>query len=419
MSTNTDPTPRRASRYGAIALNLFTICCLISTAWMGGYFLLLLLNPYSSLNPFQPPTLPPIAVIATFTSTSEVPTLPPVWTATFTVEPTANPQSGVDVPTQIQPPTATPQQIVAPSDTPTGPTLEPSPTRIGGGGPSPTTDGAAITNTPVSITTSAAGHIVFVSTRNGDADIFIVDPDGNNEQLLTGEPDVNDESPAMSPDGRKIVFQSDRDGDIEIFVVNIDGTALIQLTSNSRVDANPVWSPDGRIAFDSDRNGNFDIWIINADGSGLTQMTFSVREDRAPAWSPDGTRLAFHSNRDNNYEIYTMDVASKVETRLTSGPANNQNPAWSPDSQQIAYDSDQDGNKELYKANADGSNETRLTNDPSADTSPSWSPDGTKLAFETTRNENIDIFTMEAFAGAPGLSILTDQGDDKMPWWGK
>ncbi|MEK7785200.1 MAG: LpqB family beta-propeller domain-containing protein [Chloroflexota bacterium] len=414
MSTNTDPTPRRASRYGAIALNLFTICCLISTAWMGGYFILLLLNPYSALNPFQPLRLPPIAVIATFTSTSQIPTFPP----TFTAEPTLTPPSGGEVPTQIQPPTATSQQIVAPSDTPTGPTVAP-PTRIGGG-PSPTTDGAAITNTPVSITTSAVGHLVFASTRNGDADIFIIDSDGNNEQLLIGEPDVNDENPAMSADGRKFAFQSDRDDDYEIFTANIDGTGVAQLTSNTRVDANPVWSPDGtKIAFESDRNGNFDIWTMNADGTGLTQMTFSVREDRAPAWSPDGTTLAFHSNRDANYEIYTVAVASKTETRLTSGTANNQNPAWSPDSQQIAYDSDQDGNKELYVIDAGGTSEVRMTNDPSSDTSPSWSPDGAQLAFETTRNGNIDIFTMEAFAGAQVVSILTDPADDKMPWWGR
>ena len=67
MSINTDPSPRRALRYGALALNILTIGCLISTAWMGGYFLLLLLNPYA-LNLFPPPTRPAIAVIASATN---------------------------------------------------------------------------------------------------------------------------------------------------------------------------------------------------------------------------------------------------------------------------------------------------------------------------------------------------------------
>ena len=50
------------------------------------------------------------------------------------------------------------------------------------------------------------------------------------------------------------MFLSDRDGDSEIFVMNEDGTGQTQLTSNTVPDATPAWSPDGtRIAFRSER----------------------------------------------------------------------------------------------------------------------------------------------------------------------
>jgi len=64
----------------------------------------------------------------------------------------------------------------------------------------------------------------------------------------------NDDFPAWSPDGKKIVFMSDRDGDIEIYVVNADGTHLKRLTHAPGRDAHPAFSRDGRkIAFQSPR----------------------------------------------------------------------------------------------------------------------------------------------------------------------
>ena len=58
----------------------------------------------------------------------------------------------------------------------------------------------------------------------------------------------------MVPDGKKIVFMSDRDGDIEIYVINADGTHLNRLTQAPGRDAHPAFSRDGRkIAFQSPR----------------------------------------------------------------------------------------------------------------------------------------------------------------------
>ena len=57
-------------------------------------------------------------------------------------------------------------------------------------------------------------------------------------------------APAWSPDGRKIAFVSDRDGNSEIYVMNADGSGQRRLTRNPAYDADPAWSPDGRtIAF--------------------------------------------------------------------------------------------------------------------------------------------------------------------------
>jgi len=50
-----------------------------------------------------------------------------------------------------------------------------------------------------------------------------MDLDGTNLQQLTDNDDF-DSSPAWSPDGNRITFMSDRNGDYEIFVMDADGT---------------------------------------------------------------------------------------------------------------------------------------------------------------------------------------------------
>src|SRR4249919_2472787 len=68
----------------------------------------------------------------------------------------------------------------------------------------------------------------------------------------------------------KIVFVSDRDGNAEIYSCNADGSNISRLTNNAGIDDQPAWSPDrSHIAFVSDRTGHSEIYIMNADGSNV------------------------------------------------------------------------------------------------------------------------------------------------------
>jgi len=216
--------------------------------------------------------------------------------------------------------------------------------------------------------------IAFMSERDGNVEIYVMNADGSEQERLTNNPAV-DTHPFWAPDGKKIAFNSERDGNFEIYLMNADGSEQKRLTNNPAIDGFPSWSPHGKkIAFGSTRDGNFEIYLMNADRTKQERLTNNPAVDTHPSWSPGGKKIAFNSNRDGNTEIYVMDANGSEKTNLTNNPADDALPSWSPDGKKIAFQSTRDGNLEIYIMNADGTEQKRLTNNPALDGSSVWSP---------------------------------------------
>ncbi|MBI5032397.1 MAG: PD40 domain-containing protein [Chloroflexi bacterium] len=275
--------------------------------------------------------------------------------------------------------------------------------------------GAQATATPAG-PGGGSGRIVFVSNREGNDEIYIMNADGSQAMNLSNNP-ANDTLPAWSPDGSRILFTSNRDGNNEIYVMNANGAYQVRLTNHWAADEYPAWSPDGtRIAFASKRDGEFEIYVMNLDGTNVARLTDSPALNDQPTWSPDSRQIAFVSERDGNKEIYVMMADGTLQTRLTSNNTVDWFPKWSPDGKRLGFVSFRDGNLEIYVMNVDGSQPTRLTQTKIRNFPPAWSPDGTLIAFNSERDGNYEIYTMKA-DGSMQTRLNTHQAADTFPVW--
>jgi len=165
-------------------------------------------------------------------------------------------------------------------------------------------------------------RIAFVSTRDGNPEIYVMNVDGSEWKRLTTDPAV-DGRPAFTPDGQAVVFHSTRGAkkSHQLYSVNVDGSALRALTTDS-VNAQATVSPDGAtIAYVSTRNRDTDIWLMARDGSNQRAFTRSPQwRESAPQFLRDGSLAYLVERREGSRtvtQVMKADLATGQTTPLT------------------------------------------------------------------------------------------------------
>jgi Tol biopolymer transport system component len=300
------------------------------------------------------------------------------------------------------------------------------------------------------------GKIAFVSDRDGNNEIYLMDPDGSNVVRLTNNPG-EDLQPAWSPDGTQIAFVSHRSGAQELHVMNADGTGVRRITESSRLVSRPGypdWSPDGSmIAFSADVSiectplhcstflaGAIFVVPSTADRSrswtNLSEvdppLSVAPRYERAPSWSPDGGLILFDSiesqplfekdpgptDPSGGY-VLSADGTNRQALQGPTRPFQVGLADWSPNDNRLALVQSPD---EVLVGRIDGFivQDMRVVArraDADEVSFPTWSPDGTRIAYVVKRGDNADIYVMD-WNGGGGTNITGDSlSSDGDPAW--
>jgi len=286
------------------------------------------------------------------------------------------------------------------------------------------------------------GKIVFQSDRDGNYNLWIMNPDESELKNLTDIPPSStvartNVGPVPSPDGKQIAFMSNRDGNNEIYVIDVESGVQQNLTKNKANDYSPTWSPDGKqIAFISDRDAvpvvpergiwSSNIYIMNADGSDTHRLTINnlTAGYNGLSWSPDGMKLVLNLSDLTSAGgyfakgIYLITLSNSSLVALTL-PSDNMSccAKWSPDGNHLVYSVVGRGFENIYVMNADGTDQVPLTHESSYyDTDPSWSPDRKYILFSSNRDGQYHIYVMNA-NGSDQRRLTSDSGEDRFPVW--
>jgi TolB protein len=200
---------------------------------------------------------------------------------------------------------------------------------------------------------------------------------------------------AWSPDSKRITFTRGAAHALQesLWTISAAGGYPHRLTRCRRcVDAQPAWSPNGRVLAFIRAAGLYTsgLYTIRADGSGLTKIARDAVNE--PAWSPGGHWIAFgrpggfavasaHSFRDQRLYFAGTHGTGVIAT----------NPAWSPDGRKFVFfrtpGRPMHFRVEVWTMNVDGSDLKRLYRSDCCsrfEASPIWSPDGRMIAFSAS-----------------------------------
>ena len=273
--------------------------------------------------------------------------------------------------------------------------------------------------------------ILFSSNRDGNSEIYIMDPDGSEQENLT-ENNAADYNPVWSPTGEQILFVSDRHGTKDLYRMNADGTNVRKVFQKLVGRQHPTWSPDGKqLAYH--RFDKLAIYVAASDGKDEKKLASGLW----PVWAPNGSEIAFVADEKfvflaegvlqvENAKIQIINLQTQAEEMLLPGKRLMFDPAWAPNSNKIAFSwinlnainllKDPAETEAVYIVNRDGSELKQIiAADDAPASNPIWSPHGDEFIYEKEVREHTHIFKI-ALDGDTSEQ-LTHQGDNFVGDW--
>lgn len=262
-------------------------------------------------------------------------------------------------------------------------------------------------------------RIAFVSTVQGNKEIFTCDFDGRNIAQVTNKRSITI-SPAWSSDGRHLAYTSYAKGNPDLYIHSLAGNKTVAVVNRKGMNITPAWLPTTfALAATLSFSGDQEIYLVLGSGEVKSPpLTRNWGIDVSPSFSPDGKKFAFVSRRSGTPQIFIRDMGSNAVSRLTFRGNYNTSPAWSPEGDKIAYVGIAGNEIDIFVIDVIGGEPVQLTRGNGDDEDPTWSPDGHLIAFSSTRKGASKIYVMTA-AGGDQKPLLNFKGAQTDPAWSR
>jgi Tol biopolymer transport system component len=255
-------------------------------------------------------------------------------------------------------------------------------------------------------------QISFTGDLTGRPNLWKVNASGGWPVQLT-QSDDRQYGATWSPDGKWIVYQQDTAGNElwDLYAVPSDGGEIINLTSTPDIrEQDPRWSNDGKtIAFGyKPKDGtSYDIALLDW----ATHKVRKLTNEREPgfswsviAWSGDDKTI--YANRVNppftDADTYRVDVATGKTENLTShqGTVRYLGSSLSPDGKKLLMASDAKGGyMNVAMLDTTSKNVTWVTDLKWEAYSGSFSPDGKTYSYVVNEDGVTDAFLVDCATG--------------------
>jgi len=248
----------------------------------------------------------------------------------------------------------------------------------GAGAPIPITNGPLEYEAPI---TGREGDRTFFIGLSSESELLRYDP---TVQLFVpyGAPLSNAQRVEFSEDGQWVAWIRQDDG--SLWRSRTNGSGRVQLTSRPMQVFMMHWSPDARrlVLMARQPGMPWKIYTMDSDGGHLQEVLNEVRSEADPDWSPDGKMLVFGRLPDLMAEasepkaIYLVDPATRKMTELP-GSSGLFSPRWSANGRYIAALSIDQKKLMLY----DTATKTWRVLAEQNIADPVWSHDGSAIYF--------------------------------------